>query len=1110
MRFWKAMLSLCLCVVLFAAIAQSMQVEAASNVTVYLDPQGGSDDADGLTEATAVQSYNTAYDKIKTAGGGTIVFLSTLELTEEKRLPQDVSDVPVVVTSKTGAEGITSNNNVRFMAPTTLENITMTLTKASATCFICGEGNKLVIGENVTSVPTNGYYFCVMGGARWAKCASVDLTVQSGTWRNIYPGTYGYKSGSAIAGVTGDVKFTMTGGAVTGLISPVYGTSATIGGDVEMNLSNMSANNVYGAPLYTATINGDVSLNLGENVDLSGYVFCGGLSAGKVAGTVNITLDGADTTDYTKISGEGGADFTGSVGAANLILKSGILGTSPTGFTSVSVDIPAGKTLTLSSCALAADTVKSAGALVFEGVSCLTASAVTGTVNSSIIGKPIYFHPYVTAPAGSGFVFENNAIPENNGVWRIGSIEDFKGLVLTTTADNISVKLYNGYADNAPEILPVYTDGRDQYYSVEVGGKYKYVAKPASGYSHYNIQKNLYITEEKASTKYVLDVTPPVRTTEGWDPWEVIKCYSDEAMAAAFPSSPDLWPKYAHLFTTPLFNEGRTPHRQTTQTEMMNYIAGLDGADDNMYVYVLGKSGGSKTSEYFDIPVIFYTKTDLSGASTWQEAAELLRANGKLTFMYQAQIHSKEPGNGEAALAMLMDFDGEYGEGLLDNMNLCVIPRFNTWGAYKSKRTVYANGGEMDANRDFMKLESIEVQLRNKLFNAVEPEVYYDAHECNLHPEYEQVSMRDVWISTNFTTKATPEFKDTALTVCYKIFDRAEENNLTYGWYSSSVNGYNPVMSTTNVAMRGSLVFLNESHGIWGGMQQIERRIMSHVTVVTAILDYVNENTAAVQKVVDDQRKDIVERGKTYEENDLIVLKSDYTVPEEYFINGKQVDTGSGEITDYVHTGKVYNIVVRSRTAPTAYVIPAGESWEDTVLEKLDLHGISYYEIPAGSTVLLQQYTGSTTEAALKPEAEVTFEKGAYVCTLAQEDGYILAMLMEPDVDDMGGYEGTFAQQGVITATDGEYPIYRYVHDLNSRNQISLVGVEDILRGDLNDDGTVSDADAMYLLRYTLFGDTRYPLNQGGDMNGDGDISDADAMYLLRYTLFGDSRYPLH
>ena len=63
------------------------------------------------------------------------------------------------------------------------------------------------------------------------------------------------------------------------------------------------------------------------------------------------------------------------------------------------------------------------------------------------------------------------------------------------------------------------------------------------------------------------------------------------------------------------------------------------------------------------------------------------------------------------------------------------------------------------------------------------------------------------------------------------------------------------------------------------------------------------------------------------------------------------------------------------------------------------------------------------------------------------------------------------------------------------------------VRGDMNDDGVVTDADALYLLRYTLFED-RYPISQSGDVNGDGDVTDADALYLLRFTLFSE-RYPL-
>jgi len=68
--------------------------------------------------------------------------------------------------------------------------------------------------------------------------------------------------------------------------------------------------------------------------------------------------------------------------------------------------------------------------------------------------------------------------------------------------------------------------------------------------------------------------------------------------------------------------------------------------------------------------------------------------------------------------------------------------------------------------------------------------------------------------------------------------------------------------------------------------------------------------------------------------------------------------------------------------------------------------------------------------------------------------------------------------------------------------------VPPVLAGDMNGDGEITDADAIYLLRYTLFGDA-YPLHADGDVNCDGGITDADAIYLLRYTLFGDL-YPLY
>lgn len=64
--------------------------------------------------------------------------------------------------------------------------------------------------------------------------------------------------------------------------------------------------------------------------------------------------------------------------------------------------------------------------------------------------------------------------------------------------------------------------------------------------------------------------------------------------------------------------------------------------------------------------------------------------------------------------------------------------------------------------------------------------------------------------------------------------------------------------------------------------------------------------------------------------------------------------------------------------------------------------------------------------------------------------------------------------------------------------------------GDIDGNDVVDTDDAIYLLYFTLFGESSYPVNQPCDYDGNGVVDTDDAIYLLYHTLFGEGDYPLN
>ena len=1010
----KRILSLLLVAVMVFVMIPPLGIYAAEAVTVYLDPVNGSDENVG-TETAPVKTLAGAYDLLQDAGG-TVVLLGDVSITASTVLP--ACDHPVTITSKTGAEGIQSNSHITVSGDTTFQNMTLTLTKNASTITIRGGGHKLTMGEGLTCVPSEGYYFCLEGGfSSGSDVESTELTVKSGQYRYIYAGSYGTT-------VKGNTKLTMTGGTASWVAANRTGK---IQGDVEMSFSGTAKvnNYIYCGAATTGNIEGSCTVTLGKGASFR-YLHAASNGTGDIAGAVTVICDGYDGT-FTKLLGKGGSSWEGSTGGSRLVLKSGTLTGTPTDFDAVDIDIPEGKTLTLES-DLTADTLKSAGTLHFSGASTLTAKAVTGAV-SCTVEQTLANHTYINAPAGAAITFPTeNGITEVDGQWTMQDLTNFAGLVLVSDSAN-TVKLYEkiwnrGSSSDYTLVEPTYTETAEglthYYYANVLGGYHAKVSR--SGYI--TVYKDIYMSQEEAATRTVQTITLDEKLEEGFVP-SAVYLHTDEVLAEACKSDISMFPKYAQALKNPAFQEGRHPHKQTTNEELEASIASVDGKDD-MYVFSLGKS-----DRYgYNIPMVIFTKTDLTGVTTLAEAAARM-GNSRMNVFYRAQIHGNEPAGGEGALAMIHYLQQGYAQELLDQINLVIIPRLSPDSAQLYQRPLYNSSHTCD----HLLLQTGEVQALQVAYLLFKPEVLLDGHERNWNNQG-----GDIQVSTSFTPMNSEAWQQTALAMDNAAFAELENNDLCGSYYSGAVNGYDPNMANCYFTTAGTLYVLMESRGIYSGNEAIVRRTVSHMAAVNGILDYLHENAEQVKSLVAAERQTFAANGAIYDQDDVLLLQTGSRTTNDadkeawgtLKTDRQTVNWETGVITFPTRYPNVYDVATRSRVLPTAYVIPADAQGIDQVLLMAQRHGIAYTLLPEGATMELQHYGGTVTEATLGVETATRFAQGCYVFAMNQEKALVLATLMEPDVTNASSYGGTLAQRGYLQVTD----TYRYIRNLNAQGTV--------------------------------------------------------------------------
>ena len=1006
----KRILAVILCLVMMLSCIPAVAF-AATEPVVYLDSVNGSDSNTGLTEdqavATLTGAYTVAKNNIGSASRAKIVLVNdyTFTFTKDKGKSRDIAGVDhsfeMVITGKTPQTALQFHLYdqcfIGMKGPTTFENVTVRIAEGSASTYLSIHGkNKLTIGEGVSTSNNAGQRPSLSAGPYFASSLAKNLTVNSGDWANVYAGGY-------ITTMTGDAVLNFNGGTCKKIATNFNGTQ---NGNVTINMNGGTAERII-----TASANAN----------------------GKVNGNITVNINGGTVTTEIDPNGVGTFSGTSTFNLAPNDVKILVPGT-------ININNVTGGDLTLGSATQLNIT-----------------DTVTGTTAVTVNPAIRFNFAYITAPtttADTAFTFSQANMNVQTGTvktWiNTDSASGFTGLVLKVPSAQ-TVKLYPGVSGGSV-ITPDSTETVDGYkyqYYANIMGTYRYITTQ-TGY--YSTTKVVYMSEAESLTRTEVDASAAKKAGTGFESTNV-KDYSDE-MHRQIPDDENAlwWDDFSKDLITPVFADGRAAHQATTQAEMEAFIKGLDTADDNMYVYSIGKS-----EKYgYDMPLVIFTTTDLSGAKNVEQAAALVNANGKVNVYYQAQIHGNEPAGGEAALAQIGKLDTAYGDNLLQTLNICVIPRVNPDGSHIYQRN---SSTGINMNRDMLIAQTDEVKAITHAYDLFRPQLAVDSHEYTYQPELATGAYNDMMIACGHNGNTGDEFAEYVEMFARLPFDTLYSYGMQPSYYLNETNGKYGASSCSNRGLRGSVSILLESRGIGGGNHTMARRVAAHLIAMDQILTYAAENSAELKARSDAERNRIITSGMTYEESDTITLEHTTTTNANLKYTNKTFDLATGKITSsYTSTPKVYVAMEgRTRPRPTAYVIPAGESWIQDVLDLMTLHGISYYFVEAGATVQLQQYTGTIEAATLTAEQGYTFPEGCYVLPMNQAMATILAILMEPDIKDehnvdAGGTSatvpsGTLAQMDIIPSENNVFPIYRYVRNLKADGTIDVIELPDAPEG---------------------------------------------------------------
>lgn len=503
----------------------------------------------------------------------------------------------------------------------------------------------------------------------------------------------------------------------------------------------------------------------------------------------------------------------------------------------------------------------------------------------------------------------------------------------------------------------------------------------------------------------------------------------------------------------------RTDYAKTSlYADVIDFLHQVQRASDQVKILPLATSTEGRM-----IPLVVLSKDKVSRPGD-------LRSSGKPAVLVMANIHAGEVEGKEASLMLIRDIALGRLNGLLEAQTLLFLPIFNADGNERLGRNrrdlgpelagVRANGQNLDLNRDYMKLESPEVQALVGLFNDWDPVLTVDMHTTNgsyhrepvtystlLNPNCEKKLNDYMW------QKLFPQVTRTLKTV--HGYDSVPYGNFKdrefpeKGWEGE---GFEPRYGANYVGLRNRFSILNENYSY----ADFRTRVLASRAFVEAILGYTSRNIGAMAEMA---RRADRETAAAFAAGPFVLEFAiekllDVTVRSYEFVKeaikpeerakyppwvGDFIMKKTDTLRDYTVPYFSQAVPTRTLPLPAGYVLAAGQAEALAVLKR---HGIRVERL-LESVVAVESASFKITALevakglfqghalnALKGEWEdsvADIPAGSYYIGLDQPLARLVPVLLEPESTDglsaWGFFNRVIVQQWSNAL--GPYPVRR-------------------------------------------------------------------------------------